>query len=97
MIESEVKKQRIKEVVIRWCEFTKIMPYLRKHDIPALVSQVMNEFYNITFCCGHMGNLNDGVHIRFYTYEGRTDDITEGSYCKDCAEKYVKELGAEII
>ncbi len=94
MIESEEKRKRIIEHLECWCDHVKATSLLRNYDIPSLVETILSEFYTVTFCCGHLGHWNDGVHIGFYSYEGRTDETTEGLYCKDCAGEYKKKLGA---
>ena len=102
MIESEEKRQRLLEMVSRWCEHTKVLPYLRDGDIPNLVRQVLGEFYNVTLCCGHLVKGSEGVHITFRDYivdRGDTEHgggmgEVSGTYCKDCAEKLKKDLGA---
>ena len=98
MIESEVKKQRLLETIDHWCEFTKIKPYLRAGDIPSLISQIIDEFYHVTLCCGHKVNSSEeGVDLKFKdNINGKISEVY-GSYCKDCAEEYIKELGAEKI
>ena len=94
MIESEAKKARLTEMVTRWCETTKVMPYLWDYDIPALVSSILDEFYKVTFCCGHKGEWEDGVHIEFYEYQDKSKGTVSGIYCRDCVKRYKKELGA---
>ena len=95
MVESEEKRKRLNDIITRWCENVKVSPYLRNGDIPSLVDWVLGEFYHITLCCGHLvKDIDEGVHIGFYTYEGRTDETTEGLYCKECAGKYIRTLGA---
>jgi len=91
MIESEEKRKRLTEIVARWTKHTKVKPYLRNCDIPSLVSSILGEFYRITLCCGHMvRELDEGVGLAFNELEG----TTHGSYCKDCAKKYKKDLQA---
>jgi len=94
MIESEEKRKNITQLIETWAKNVKIESYLRGYDIPSLVNSILDNFYPVTFCCGHKGNFDEGVHIEFYTYEGRTDEITSGLYCRDCAERYKKELKA---
>jgi len=75
--------------------FTKVLPQLREDDIPSLVRRIMEEFYHITLCCGHMvAGFDEGVAIEFYEYEDKSKGTVIGEYCKDCAEKYKKDLGA---
>lgn len=91
MIESEQKKQRLTDTVTRWCDHTKVTPYLRDYDIPNLVSQVMNDFYHVHLCCGHLVNtIDEGVHLAFKDVDGGV----RGLYCQDCAVRYKRELGA---
>lgn len=95
MIESKVKQERLTDTVERWCKHTKIKQHLRPYDIPDLVSQILSEFYHVTLCCGHLvGDLRDGVHIAFYDYSDGDRGEVSGSYCKECAEKYKRKLGA---
>ncbi len=95
MIESEEKKKRLIGDIEHWSEFTKIKQYLRIYDIPNLVNTILEEFYHVTLCCGHKVNsIHDGVNIEFYTYENNDQETTIGLYCKDCAEKFKRELGA---
>jgi hypothetical protein len=94
MIESEEKHKKITLLLETWAKNVKIKPYLRDYDIPFLVDNILDNFYSVTFCCGHKGHFDDGVHIEFYTHEGRTDETTSGLYCRDCAERYKKELKA---
>ena len=90
-IESEEKRERLKELITHWCEHTKILPHLREYDVPGLVRQILEEFYHITLCCGHMvESCDDGVHIAFNDVGGEVS----GLYCKVCAEKYIQTLGA---
>lgn len=94
MIESEEKKKRLTSTITHWCEHTKVLPYLRNGDIPSLVRQVLDEFYNVTLCCGHLVKGSEGVHIAFMdNSDGEMGEIS-GLYCEDCAKKYKKELGA---
>lgn len=90
-IESEEKRKRLTELIQRWATHTKVLPQLREYDIPGLVGQVLEEFYHITLCCGHLVRDSDeGVHIAFNDVDGEVS----GLYCKDCAEELKKELGA---
>lgn len=91
MIKSEFQKKRITEIITNWCDNVKTTPLLRPFDIPALVDNILSEFYRVTFCCGHKGDwLDEGIHIAFKGAEGEVS----GLYCKDCAEMYKKDLGA---
>ena len=101
MIESEEKRKRLTEDIEHWCDHVKATPFLRRGDIQGLVHTILTEFYHEIYSCGHMGN-NDGVAIAFRDFivdRGDMDDggdicEVQGIYCKDCAEKYKKELGA---
>ena len=103
MIESELKKRGLTDTITRWATHTKVLSSLRDHDIPSLVGQVMEEFYRIRLCCGHLvRDLDEGVYIAFEDYIVDRSDMEEGGgigevsglYCKDCAEEYIKNLGA---
>lgn len=103
MIESEDKRKRLTDTITRWCKHTKTLPLLREHDIPSLVGSILQEFYHTTLCCGHMiSEHEDGVHIAFKDFIVDRGDMEHGGgmgevsglYCKECAEKYKKELGA---
>ena len=90
-IESEVKRERLTEIITRWCRLTKTSHLLRDYDIPGLVRQILDEFYRVSLCCGHrVGSLDEGVCIAFKD----AGEEVSGSYCKACAEKYKRELGA---
>jgi len=100
LIESELKRKELTKTITRWCEFTMIKPYLREQDIPSLVSQIIDEFYHVTLCCGHqVENLDEGIALEFEDFIAKENIMGKvcGSYCEDCAEKYIKELGAEKI
>ena len=91
-IESEIKRQRLTDTITRWCIHTKTKPILRDHDIPSLVGQILEEFYHIRLCCGHLvRDFDESVSLAFKENDGST---VYGSYCKVCAEEYKKELGA---
>ncbi len=103
MIESEEKRKRTTESIERWARHTKIKKYLRDYDIPSLVSQIIDEFYHITLCCGHkVKTMDEGVVIAFTDYVVDRSDMEHGGgmgevsglYCKECAEKYKRELAA---
>jgi len=98
MIESEEKRKRIIDTITHWTEMTKVKPYLREHDIPGLVSCILQEFYHITLCCGHLVNeLDEGVDIEFYEYGDESKGIITGTYCKECIKRYKKLKGFKII
>jgi len=94
MIESEEKKKRLTDIIERWCDNVKAIPLLRSFDIPSLVSQILYEFYHVTFCCGHLGGWDDGVHIAFKDIDKEGEGEASGVYCKDCAEEYKEKFGA---
>tara|TARA_Y100000310_G_scaffold144390_1_gene143668 strand:- start:32610 stop:32861 length:252 start_codon:yes stop_codon:yes gene_type:complete len=74
---------------------------LRDGDIYGLVSHILEEFYLIHLCCGHLvRELDESIYIAFNDLildrsdmEYRVGEVS-GRYCKDCAEKYKKEFGA---
>ena len=99
MIESEERKQRIENTIENWAIHCLLKPHLREGDIRNLVGQIMDEFYHVTLSCGHqVMNINEGVLISFkdVDHEGKECEV-QGNYCKDCAEKYKKELGSKEI
>ena len=90
MIESRKKKEKLTDLVRRWCKHTQ-HHNLRDGDVSSLVSQVLDEFYSIKLSCGHLvRDMDEGVCIAFFDESGRV----QGIYCKDCAEEYKKKLGA---
>ncbi len=94
MIESEEKRQRINENIKQWCDHVKATPLLRNYDIPSLVKTILEEFYHLQLSCGHLvKDYDEGVILEFYEYPDKNGTVI-GSYCKDCVEKYKKELGA---
>ena len=94
MIESEEKRKQITKVVERWCDQVKATP-LRDGDIEGLVRTILGEFYHVTLCCGHMVRSSDEeVVLEFYEYDDKSKGTVIGGYCKDCAERYIKDLGA---
>jgi hypothetical protein len=87
-IESEEKRQRITKTIERWAEHTKVKPYLRDYDIPGLVESIITEFYHVKLCCGHwVRELDEGIPLEIDDGDGKA----YGDYCKDCAEKAIKE------
>ena len=97
MIESEEKRKRLTDTITRWCKNTNVLPYLRDYDIPGLVHYILDEFYHITLCCGHMvKDMDEGIDLTFKEYVWKEDAECEisGIYCKDCAEWFKKEAGA---
>ncbi len=99
MIESGEKRKRLTEDIKHWCDHVKATPLLREGDIQGLVRTILGEFYHISLCCGHLvRNDNEGVLIEFYEYDDHSKGTIQGIYCKDCVEKYKKEIGAwEVI
>ena len=92
-IESEEKRQRITETIERWAENTKVKPYLRSYDIPGLVSSILDEFYHIVLCCGHrVKELDEGVYLEVDDCDGKY----YGHYCKECADRKIKEGYARV-
>jgi len=92
MIQSVDNRKQIIDAIEQWAKHVKVKHLLREYDIPDLADRVMDIFYHITLCCGHMVlDMDEGIHIEFKEYDGST---ISGLYCKDCAEKYKKELGA---
>ena len=104
MIESEEKRKRITEDIKHWCDYVKATPLLREGDIQSLVQTILTEFYHTSYSCGHMGN-DSGVVIAFNDFVTDRSDMEHGGgigefqgiYCRDCADKYIKELGAWVI
>ena len=95
MLESEQKRKRLTDLITHWCEHTNVLPYLRDYDIPSLVGQVMEEFYQLRCTCGHsIRDFDEGVHIAFKDMNDGEEVEVSGLYCKDCAERYKKNLGA---
>ena len=93
-IESEIKRERLQAIITRWCEHTKVTQYLRDHDISSLVSSIVDEFYKVRLCCGHrVADMDEGAHIAFKN----GDDVVSGLYCRVCAEKYKRDLGAREV
>ena len=108
MIESEEKKERLKEIIERWTRNTKIDQYLRDYDIPSLISQIVNEFYHINLSCGHWIRQYEGESFDFshktweYDCCGDQDgpaqgawSTVSGSYCRDCYEKMKMDYDEE--
>jgi hypothetical protein len=98
MIESEERRKRITDIVERWAKYNRIIPYLREHDIPSLVNSVIQEFYHVSLCCGHWVRSNDeGVPLEFEDCVNGENVTVTGIYCKECAERYKKDLKAREI
>jgi hypothetical protein len=93
-IESERKRQIITERIERWTKHTKIKPYLRDYDIPHLVDSIIRDFYHVGLCCGHVvRDICEGIHLEMDDADGKT----YGLYCKDCAERMIKEGWAKEV
>ena len=75
----------------------KVTHLLRAPDIPSLVDTILREFYHTTFCCGHLGHPEEGVHIAFKEYVDGKVGVVEGLYCRDCADEYIKTVGASEV
>ena len=108
MIESEEKKELLKEIIERWSRIIKIEQYLREYDVPSLVSQIINEFYHINLSCGHWVRQYEGESFDFShktweydccgDYDGPTQgvwSIVSGNYCRDCYDKMKMDYDEE--
>ncbi len=93
-MKSEEQRKRGTEDIKRWCDHVRATPLSRPYDIPSLVDTILGEFYRVTFCCGHLGDMDDGITIEFYEYNDKSKGTVKGIYCKYCAERYKKEIGA---
>lgn len=90
-IESELMRERLLDIITRWCKHTKTDHLLREYDISGLVGSLLGEFYRTSLCCGHLvKSFEEGVHIAFKDVDG----VVSGLYCSVCAEEYKKKLGA---
>ena len=103
MIESEETRKEITEDIKRWCDHVKATPLLRQRDIPSLVYTILEEFFHIRLCCGHLvRDFDEGVNLAFNDFITDRSDMEHGggiggvtgSYCKDCAKRLKKELVA---
>lgn len=91
MIESQLKEEAIKRIIIHWCKHVKI-DHLREGDIPGLARQILREFYQVSLVCGHwVKSVDEGVSL---TWQEGNDTIT-GNYCKECASRMRKEFKIE--
>ena len=106
MIKSEEQKKAITEDIKRWCDHIKATPLLRQGDISSLVRTILQEFYHITLCCGHLvESSDDGIVIAFKDFITDRSDMehgggigeVSGTYCKDCAAEYKRDLGAREV
>jgi hypothetical protein len=92
MIESEEKRIKLTDKLERWAEHTKANQVLRPGDIPGLVHSILEEFYHIHACCGHMVREQNELYD-FTIKENICDDDgcswedVSGCYCKDCFEE----------
>ncbi len=91
MIKSEEQRAELSKIITHWSYFTKAKILLRPGDIPNLVNQILDCFYHIKLCCGHLvSNMDDSVTISFNDNTG----VVTGAYCQECAERYKIEFGA---
>ena len=95
MIDSKRHKENLIKIIEDWVKHTKVEFFLRPYDIPSLVGSILEEFYHVSLCCGHLvKSMEDGVLLEFEESDGST---IQGCYCADCAEEYKKKLGARIL
>jgi hypothetical protein len=89
--ESERHRCNLVDTISRWAKHTKADFMLRSGDVEGLALQVLGEFYHVTLSCGHLVmSIDDGVLISFKD----NGDEVQGYYCRECADKYKKEIGA---
>ncbi len=94
MIESKTKRERLFGIVEHWATFTKVMPYLRDHDIPGLVCSIIDEFYPIHLsCCCQINSMGEEIHQSLKDIDQETGKpaISYGVYCVDCAKRHEKD------
>ena len=95
MIESEQDREFILGLLKTWSKNTKIKMFLRDGDLDGLTNSILDRFYHISLCCGHkVKDFEEGIALEFYTYDDHSKGTAQGTYCKDCAGKYIKDLGA---
>lgn len=95
MTESEEKRERLMDLITRWAVNVKVSPMLREGDINGLVQHILEEFYHIRLCCFHLVNdFDEGVELSFKESDG---SVISGTYCKECAKWYVKNLKAKAV
>jgi hypothetical protein len=96
MTESKEKQQRIESIIEHWTESCILKQYLREGDIRNLASQIIDEFYHVQLCCNHkVMHIKEGIRLAFKDVDSEGNECeVQGDYCRDCAEKYKKELGA---
>jgi len=91
MIESEEKRKKIIDKLERWSKNCKVDHLLRDHDIPGLANWILEEFYHIHLCCGHLvREFNEGVDLEMADYSDGEKATSSGIYCKECAEWFLK-------
>ena len=93
MIESKVKRERLLGIVEHWANHTKVAPYLRDHDIPGLVSSIIDEFYPIRLsCCCQVKSMVEEIPLTTKDIDQETGSpaVCFGVYCADCAKRYEK-------
>lgn len=95
MIESVEKQKRVLAKLERWVEQRKVVGNLiaiRDNELHQLAHSITDEFYNIQLCCGHMvRGFDEGEDLVFSEHDGSK---IYGTYCKDCAKVYKRELNA---
>ncbi|MFA5299614.1 MAG: hypothetical protein WC389_15605 [Lutibacter sp.] len=96
MIESQEKREQLIKIIDHWAEFCLLKQHLRNGDIGNLVNDIIEEFYTTSLSCGHqVRSIDGGILIGFNDVDRDGNECeVQGIYCKDCAEKYKKELGA---
>ena len=88
MIESEQDREFILGLLKTWSKNTKIKMFLRNGDLEGLTSSILDRFYHVTLCCGHkVKEFNEGIELE----EKSNNCLYSGVYCKDCADKLIKE------
>ena len=93
MIQSEQDRQFVLGLLNTWARNTKIKMFLRNGDLEGLTSSIMDRFYHVTLCCGHkVKELDEGISLEYNDNDG----MISGDYCKDCAEKLLKDGARKI-
>ena len=109
MIESEENRIRLTEMLERWAKHTKADQMLRENDIPGLVHQILERFYHIHLCCGHMvREFDEGYDFTYKEMAFDDDNFCDddvcnhhawadvsGNYCKDCYERMKEQYDEE--
>jgi hypothetical protein len=94
MIESEINRQKLLEILERWAKNVKVLHLLREYDIPGLVDSIQGVYYHIQLSCGHkVRTLDEGIDIQY----DENDGTTYGSYCQDCAKRVMKYHNAKKL